>query len=432
MPLSRYLRVVPLPELPGQVLLFSTRTTALIRLPEATLAGLATGALPESGFEPLARMGLLVPDPEAERNGVLGMQDAIDRLSPGVRAAVILGMACNFACCYCYEGSLKGGQAMSDQVASQAVSFLKERFRPGKKRLILDFYGGEPLLYPGRIESMARALRPFVADQGGSFLFTLVTNGSLLTRPAVERLLPLGLASVKVTVDGPPENHNRTRPFRDGRGSFEAILSNLRECCDLVPIHLAGNFTADTYRSFPALLDLLGENGLSSQRLASVKFDAVMAVRDAFAPPEFSGGCAATSEPWLVEASLFLREEILKRGYAHPKLAPASCMVDLADSLTIDWDGSLYKCVTLIGHPDCRAGDVWGGEAGAEAIYHPRHWRGNESCPDCLYLPLCLGGCRYSQYQRGESMAGVDCQKAYFDAALPEMLRQDLAYRVSS
>ena len=429
MPLSYYLLTVPLPDQPDQLLLYSTRKTSFIKLPAQTFARIASGQVPDSLLEPLSKLGFLVADPALEREEVQHSKTRINELNPGVRVAVILGMACNFACPYCYEGALKGNNAMSDAVASQAITFLQARFRPGKQRLVLDFYGGEPLLYPDRIKSMALALQTFVLARGGDFGFTLVTNASLLTRQTVSDLLPLGLTSVKVTIDGPPETHNLSRPYKSGRKSFSVILNNIRECCDLVRVTLGGNFTSQNYHRFPELLDILKQNDLTPDKLAAVKFDAVMAVNDAVSQSGFSGGLASTSEPWLIEAALMLREEVLKRGYNYPKLKPTSCMVDLDDSFTIDWDGSLYKCVTLIGHPEYKAGDISQGLGDYAATYHLNHWQKSDPCRDCLYLPLCFGGCRYAEYQRSGSMALPDCQREYFDRALPVMLFQDWKYR---
>jgi uncharacterized protein len=136
------------------------------------------------------------------------------------------------------------------------------------------------------------------------------------------------------------------------------------------------------------------------------------------------------SEPWLVEASLFLREEIMRRGYNFPKLQPAPCMVDLDDAFTVDHDGTIYKCVTLIGHPEFACGDIRQGiDQRYREIHHLGHWQKEERCRACEYLPLCFGGCRYMAFQREGSMAGVDCQKEFLDATLEKMLLQDLKYR---
>jgi uncharacterized protein len=429
MQLSTFLKTYTFPDDPALLLLYSTKNAALAIISQKIFTEIQQGRLPQDYQKTLIELGMLVPDRHQEQKEVLQMPAALNRLNNSLTAAVILGMECNFSCVYCYEGSMKGKKAMSDTTAEHVVAFLKNRFGPDKKKMILDFYGGEPLLYFKRISYFAKSLKPFVEERGGEFFFTLVTNGSLLTRKTVEKLAPLGLRSVKITIDGPPENHNRYRPFKSGKGSFDVILNNVRDCCGLTRIWLGGNFTSDNFQTFPALLDLLEATGITPDHLAQVKFDPVMQTNDTFSNPEFTGGCGSINEPWLQDASLFIREEILKRGYKTPKLSPSSCMVDLDDSFTIHYDGGLYKCVSLVGHPEFEAGTVWDGFKDYKEMYNVHNRVGEEDCKECEYLPLCFGGCRYMEYQRTGNMRRVDCQKEYLDATLEAMLTQDVRYR---
>ena len=437
MPLSRYLVILPHPEKPELRLLFSTRTGGLALLPAESLATVAAGSAEPELLATLRNLSMVVDDPAAEQAEVYDYLGAVNRANPNLRVAVILGMACNFACPYCYEGSLKAsGAAMGDATAERLVEFLLERFgraggqSPRKRRLILDFYGGEPLLYLSRIKSLARNLKPAIEAQGGRFEFTLVTNGSLLSHALVEELRDLGLASFKVTIDGPAEHHNRTRPFKDGAESWERIVGNLAACCGIVPITLSGNYTEETYPAFPRLLDALAEAGLGPGDFDTVQFYPVMQVNDRFANPEFTSGCLSNDEPWVHAASLLLRGEIMRRGYHFPELHPAPCMVDLDDALVVDHDGAIYKCVTIIGHPEFACGDIRQGmTTGWRETYSVGHWPKEEQCRDCHYLPLCFGGCRAQAFQRDGDMARVDCQRTMYDAILPAMLSQDLRYR---
>lgn len=427
--LSRYLKIYRHPDHPGYRLLYSTRTCSLTLLPEETYEDLQEGRIDENIKEELVALGMLVTEHAAEQRQVMGMITEINRLNPGISCSVILGMACNFACTYCYEGSMKSNLAMTGATGDQLITYLKSRLTEGKKNLTMDFYGGEPLLYTKRIKQLTGALRPMVEEQGGRFRFALVTNGSLLTRKCVEELLPYGLYGAKVTVDGPATVHDRLRPFKSGRGSFEIILNNIRECCDLVKIGFGGNYTQATYKKIPELLEHIGELGLGPDKLGLVQFFPVQQTNDIFSNPEFNSGCVSSTEPWLAEAEIFTREQVLQRGYRTPKIGPSPCMVDVVDSFTVHYDGGLYKCVALIGHDNYRIGDIWQGEEDYSQRYHLDHWRKEKKCRQCVYLPLCFGGCRYGEYQRSGSMATVDCQKAFLDATLETTLKQQIRYQ---
>ncbi|MHB8987724.1 MAG: geopeptide radical SAM maturase [Desulfobulbia bacterium] len=434
MHLSPFLKIFSLPGKKEARLLFSTKSCALTLLSDETLAAVQAGKAAPETMDTLVRLGMVVADPAKEQQEMHDYLPTVNRLNPNLRVSVILGMACNFACVYCYEGSLKGSAAMSDATADQLIAHLLARFAADqKKRLILDFYGGEPLLYISRITSLASQLKPAIEALGGTFNFTLVTNGSLFIPPVVKELVALGLVNAKITIDGPADNHDRFRPFKDGQGSWTAIIANLKACRGLCAITLSGNYTLENHATFSSLLDTLAAAGFATTDFDSVQFFPVMQVNDRFANPEFTGGCCSNDEPWVHATSLMLREAIMQRGYNFPKLQPATCMVDIDDAFTVDHDGAIYKCVTLIGHPEFACGDIWHGMAqGWQEKYCADHWQGKEQCRECEYLPLCFGGCRYMAFQREGSMAGVDCQKNFLDATLEQMLMQDLKYRYAT
>ncbi|MEW6221340.1 MAG: geopeptide radical SAM maturase [Thermodesulfobacteriota bacterium] len=434
MPPSCYLLAIPLPERPGSTLIFSTRKGSSCLVPDALWQRLCQGEVADPAdptIATLARLGLLVADPTAERTAVLNLIPTLNRLNPGVTVAVVLGMACNFACRYCYEGKLKGRLAMNDQTAAALTGFVASRLTPAKDRLVVDFYGGEPLLYLPRLKKIAASLQTLASQRGVRYSFTLVTNGSRLRRPLVQELVDLGLSAVKVTVDGPAAIHDRLRPYRSGRGSLTRILDNLADCWDLVRIGVATNYTADTYQAFPALLDTLQSRGLGPGQLAQLScHPAVRAIgRHALAT---ACGFSSTDEPWLVPAALTLHQAVTAAGYRTPQPGPAPCMADLDDAFTVHADGTLYKCPGLIGHSQFAVGDLWQGFRDVATVYDTGRLARATDCHDCLYLPLCLGGCRFVHFQRTGSIQGLDCQKAFLSATLPDLLHQQVAAQTRS
>jgi uncharacterized protein len=430
--ISPYLKNFPCPAQTGQRLLYSTRKGSLLLISAEALRRAARGEeLPAEVEEVLRRTGMLVEDQAAERETGHSLMAAVNQADPALNVAVIVTLACNFSCPYCYEGSLKSRKEMSEAAAAQLIEFLKARFRPGKKKLVLDFYGGEPLLAVPRIKQIAGPLQEFARSRGASFNFSLVTNGSLLSPKIAAELKEYGLRVAKVTLDGPAEVHNRSRPFRNRKGSYDRIVANLAGCCDLIKVGVQGNFTRESYRRIPELLDDLSAYGLTPDRLLQVNFSPVIQTKDQFALTDFHGGCSSTSEPWVAEASVFVREETMRRGYRVSKITPSPCMVDLDDAFTVHVDGSLFKCMAFIGHTDYAVGDVWQGMTEYSEVYNLDHWRRHEECNDCVYLPLCFGGCRYMEFQRHGAIKGVDCQKDFWDAALERLVLQSVTYRQS-
>ena len=432
MQLSRYHKVYPSEENPGHVLLFSTRTVAKILVKEETYRiAKEGGALSPSSEALLAKLGILVHDREEEQRELLSFFDTLNAMNQGLNLMVALNLDCNFACTYCYEGDMKGKLYMSEETADRLVDFAKARFPDGGKFLILDFYGGEPLLSSGLIKRISRDLKSFAESRGAAYSFTLVTNGSLLTRRVVEDLAPYGLKSVKITLDGTAETHNLSRPFISGRGSFDTIIANIKDTCDLVKIGIGGNYQRDNCEKFPLLLDYLKDSGLTPDKIAMVKFDPVIKqAKENPSPRECKGSCTSINEPWVSDVSVRLREEILKSGYRTQKVQPITCMIESTGSYLVNFDGVIYKCPGFIGNKGYEIGDLRSGVRDASP-YKLGIWK-NEECSACEYLPLCFGGCRYMTFLRAGNIDGLDCQRAYLDASLETLVKQEAKYKLKA
>jgi uncharacterized protein len=423
--LSRYRRIFAPAALPGERVLFSTRTAAAVRVPEALLEEIERGALSPAEGRTLADLGLLVEDPEAERRGMLGFLDDLALKDRSLGATVVLTMDCNLACTYCFEGTRRGAHRMTPATAREVAAFLRRSRFPGQEELFLTFYGGEPLLAFDTLRAIASAVRADAAADGIACRFSVTTNGTLLTPARARELRALGIERASVTLDGPREIHDACRPRRAGAGSYDAIISNLREAARILAVQIGGNYLSSNWREMPRLLEDLAAADLGPAVLSDVRFDPVLQEREGIAPPDFRGGCLSTNEPWLREAVPRLRGEVRRRGYEPPRITPTLCTIDRPRRFVIGWDGSIYKCPGLIGRPEFRVGDLTSGVGDYRRTHGLDLWK-NERCLACCDLPLCFGGCRYLRLLQGGAVDAVDCRKPFFDAALEELMLQDL------
>jgi len=431
MDVSRFIKIYPAPEDPDTVLIYSTLRGAVLQVSRFVADALRNGTLEGQELETMARLGILVPDAEAEQRQVAGYFDWANANVRRFTALVTLNLDCNLACPYCYEDHFRGNSYMSETTADLLVETILNGPLAAGREVLLDFYGGEALLSIPLIRRIAGPLREAAGKAGTPFSFNLVTNGTLLNRRVVEELLPLGLAGARITIDGPPDVHNRQRPFVSGKGSFDVILKNLGDVCGLLKVQLGGNFTRDNYRRFPELLDMLVEAGITPDKLYMVQFSPVIPTAGEAGLGDFAMGCACTSEPWLIEASLYLREEILKRGWNTPKPKLAGCMVEFENDLIVAWDGSLYKCPAFMGWNDLKIGTLADGIGDYRESHNLDVWK-NAECLECPYLPLCFGGCRFLRRLRTGAIDGIDCRKEYLDEALERIVRQDIELRKRS
>jgi uncharacterized protein len=430
MKFSRYCKIYKSDVDPDTVVLFSTKKASKIVIPESMVKDIEGGRITEEEKETLTDLGFLVMSAEDEKAEMGQFIDDLNAIDTIFAAKVVMNLDCNFACKYCFEGQRKGKFFMTPEIADCFIEFVKAKATSEARifeEIRLTFYGGEPLLSVDLILYISERIKALAENNGITYTAYIITNGSLLTLRNVERLRALELKEASVTIDGPKEIHDQFRPFRTGKGSFDLIIRNLKEACELIDIEVGGNFTRDNYREFPRLLDYMMKEGLTPDKLSGVRFDPVTQESEGIALTDFRDGCASFNEPWVLEAVIYLREEILRRGYRTGKITPMPCLLDIKDRIVVNYDGSIYKCPGLIGREEYKIGDIKTGIKDYSTSHNLDNWK-NQKCLDCEYLPLCFGGCRYMKLVRDGNMDGVDCRKPYLDATLETLVKQDIKY----
>jgi len=430
MQLSHYLKIYDYKEEPDSLILFSTRRGSKVLISKAKFQAIQENTLSSSDSSLLKDIGILVSDKIQEKDDMLNSIKKQNRANPLLHITVVLNLDCNFACPYCFEEGIKGDLYMSETTQALLIDFIKNQFTDDKKSLFIDFYGGEPLLSTGLIKSISKKLLPFIKEKKASYSFGLVSNGALFKRKIAQELAELGLKQIKITIDGPADIHNISRPFKSGAESFDVLIKNIKQTWDIVKISIGGNYTKNNYKQFVSLLDFLKDEDLGSDKISIIKFDPVVnnPATDTLLIP-YKSGCISINEEWLVKAELLLREEILKHGYVTAKPVPSLCLIESDSFFLINYDGSIYKCPGFNGKKGFSIGSLKTGIKDYTDLYKIGIWKNNK-CLECEYLPLCFGGCRYMTFIRNGKIDSIDCKKDFFDASLESMIKQDMQYRV--
>ncbi|MBI5778923.1 MAG: SPASM domain-containing protein [Planctomycetes bacterium] len=399
----------------------------------------------------------IIVDKETDEDKVLeSWFDEIKFRPRPLHATILTTFKCNFACTYCFEEGVKEQQTMDDQTADQVIAYLKHKAEEKQSpKIRLMFYGGEPLMNPAAIIKIASALQQWTAEKGIKFSFGMITNGSLVRKDIIERLTPLGLTSIRITLDGDKEVHDRRRPYLDGRGSFETIMANIMSITGMevhphtnsigvgVKVELGANFDRANIAGLHRLLDYLEQKGLN-KRIARVLFAPVVS-RLGPSPilsPEGRGkgeggadrvrgitvepvGCHKLSGE-LAEEGIKLEKELIQRGYRTPSSVKVNaCPMTMDDSmLVIDPAGDIYKCEAFVGREQFCIGNV------RERRFNHRYaeflalkpWK---ECGDCAYVPMCGGGCRYIAQLKHSDYTKPACDKEYYEKIFPQLLKMD-------
>lgn len=140
---------------------------------------------------------------------------------------------CNLACKYCFadEGEYNGRKAfMSYEVGKQSLDFLIAN-SGSRRNLEVDFFGGEPLMNFDVVKQLVAYGRKQEKLHNKNFRFTLTTNGVLLKDDVIE-FLNKEMANVVLSVDGRKRVHDRMRPTRNGKGSYDVIMPKFQKLAE--------------------------------------------------------------------------------------------------------------------------------------------------------------------------------------------------------
>jgi uncharacterized protein len=290
---------------------------------------------------------------------------------------------CNLRCVYCCQSFALG--KMSPSVVAGVLNLVKRRAQKGLKTFRVEFFGGEPTVAWDVVETLGRGLSQICRADGVRMVGAMTTNGVLLTRPRLDRLVAYDVREFQITLDGPRAVHDRRRRAARGEGSFAAVwsaLERLKAAPHPLDLQIRLHFDPTT-----APL-LLGEDGFV--RVVAKAFaagDARFRVHfhalgrwggphDAETPVFASAREERAAIDALVEETLAAGcapEQVVqyRRDAALGESGHAICYAARANAFAIRSDGRVAKCTVAFEDDRNTVGRLE--ENGDLVIDHPRH-----------------------------------------------------------
>jgi uncharacterized protein len=401
----------------GRMLLWNTLSGAVSEfLPQhraGVLALLGGGGAPEplDGMaKHLAQRGFLVPA-DLDEVGRFRMLFGQQHWRSDVLQMILLASEdCNFRCVYCYEKFRNG--TMRPEVR-QGVRALVEQRAPRLRELSANWFGGEPLYGWEAIEELAPFFRATADRYGLGFTSHMTTNGFLLTEERATKLLEWGTNSYQITVDGMAEEHDCKRPGRDGSGTWQVIMDNLRALKQRraeFQVTVRVNFDRDNYLRLGPFLEQLSED-FAGDRRYSLRFRQV----GKWGGPndDTLNTCGVMEHRYVLDE---LRAEAIERGLrpeggidAMASAGSQVCYAGRPYHFIVGATGKLMKCTVVLDdlpenvvgriHPD---GRLEVDDANLLKWVAP-HFETDSLCQTCHVLPGCQGAaCPLTRITTGE------------------------------
>ncbi|WP_085026180.1 radical SAM/SPASM domain-containing protein [Ensifer aridi] len=324
--------------------------------------------------------------------------------------SLAISQKCNLGCTYCYAEGGSFGEAprnMPLDVALKAVDSLLSNAK-ANERYTLAFLGGEPLTNRAVLRAaVARALE-WTGATGCRVNFSITTNGTLVTAEDASFFEEFGFA-VTVSLDGIGEAHDRQRPFKNGRGSFDRIRARLApllsaERADVTARVTVTSQNLELKETLEGLL-ALGFRGVGfSPMLKSPRGVGEMPAAELIRFLQEMMACGRACEARLAAGetygflNLLTALQQIHRGTHRPYPCGAG-----AGYVAASADGVLYACHRFVGDDVGAMGSIADGVNRRRQFewLTARHVHQQEPCRSCWARYMCGGGCHHEVIGRG-------------------------------
>ncbi len=333
---------------------------------------------------------------------------------------------CNLRCKYCFvlDGmpSCYRTSNMSWDVARTAIDMFfanlaKNDPRHERAVKMINLYGGEPLLRFPLLKQVVEYTETKYASEihamdAVGFIFSLVTNGTLITPEIASYLAEHPRIAVTVSVDGSEASHDAARRTTQDVGTYQAVLSGLRMlvAAGCKGLSLSCTITEHNIDTLEALLELHKEFGFLSINLNPLLDTQQQAVSD---------GYTEVVNDRMIEYFLKAREvgvyedRIMRRikPFMSRRPLPYDCQAT-GSQLVCSPSGRVGVCHEGLGMSNYFFADV-----SEDFSFHNnetvREWgrRSPFNMPQCFNCPaiaMCGGGCAYGAMLRNGSIWSLD------------------------
>ena len=317
----------------------------------------------------LLEYGILVPHQTGKR--VLPSGKALGKPPSGKRMRMslylLLSQSCNMSCVYCLNGresyQTYRNLKMSRAVAFKSVERCLEEVAVGGVLEVL-FFGGEPLLNWPLAKEVILHCEKLLGERhkGKRRLYHFTSNLSFLPGDLIEWAKKYDI-SFLCDIDGPPEIHDRCRPFRNGSGTHEATARSIRKMClAKLRIDLRATITSVNQDHLPEIAQhhkALGGNSSGFAPVAPVNSDASILPEELLPSPEkVIGGMAD-----VYRSKVWKTGELVPFSQYAPRFRPGcltvvGCGAACGNVPAVCANGDVYPCIYLVGIKRFHLGNI--------------------------------------------------------------------------
>lgn len=324
------------------------------------------------------------------------------------RLKIQLGLSCNYECSYCSQSAVNRPPTTGRKDIDGFMEQIKNAVFAD--RPTVEFWGGEPVLYWKTLKPLAERMREFLPNAR----FSMITNGSLLTKDKIDWLDAMGFG-ISMSHDGPGQALRGPDILDDeeklevvkyaleklgtkGRFGFSAVLNAKNPSRSAIIEWFRTRFPDARYNLNELdLISVYHEGG--SESLQMTEAESIQLRRNLWAEARFLKNT--------VENASAVRDKVQQVVLANQPdsvLRPVKgqkCGMDRPGSIAVDLKGNVITCqnvsatqVAENGHSH-KIGTL--DDLARTPLATSTHWADRPNCSGCPVLALCNGTCMILQ-----------------------------------
>jgi uncharacterized protein len=293
-------------------------------------------------------------------------------------------MDCNLKCWYCYE-THEPNSRVSREIMKSIKLLIKNKIEnPKIKKIVLSFFGGEPLLeFESTILPLIFYTKELCDLHTKELSLGFTTNAVLLTPEVIDIIASTGLkVHIQVPFDGGEKYHNKIKKNSSRKGTYNITISNIKYAMKKeFSVSIRCNYTLDNIDSFEELIDRFKDD-CSSQRN----------FRFSFQPIWQTSSDEKLVMPKVKKLGEILEEYKINYNDKRSSVFASACYADRPDSIVVNYNGNIYKCTAQDFIPEYREGVL---NKDGTITYNERYTDrmgmrfSSEACQKCSILPIC-------------------------------------------
>jgi uncharacterized protein len=330
---------------------------------------------------------------------------------PLTAISLAIAQKCNLGCTYCYAQQGDFGTRAKNMSVETGIAAVDMMFanNTGSNKMNLAFLGGEPLANRAALQIITRYAYEKGRSHKKEIHFSITTNGTLINNEDVLFFEEFGFA-VTISIDGIGEVHDRLRPMKNGKGSYDRLIQQVKPLLEIQRnMQVSARVTVtpsnlDLRKTLDELI-VLGFHSVGfSPMLSSPSGKAEMDTGTLETMLESMIACGKEFEKNLIAGKRYpfsnitnaLRE--IHRGTHRPYPCGAG-----AGYLGVSADGELAACHRFVEDDKGKFGNLKQGiDKGIQRSWlTERHVHRQEPCKSCWARYLCGGGCHHEVIHRG-------------------------------